>query len=59
MEKEKQVMPYQVDFYCDECEKIVKFSGMIGMSNPPRYKHICECGAIYWLDKQYPTITYK
>lgn len=59
MEKEKQVVPYEVAFYCDECNKLVKFTGMIGMSNPPKYKHTCECGAIYWLDKQYPAIIYK
>ena len=59
MGKEKQVVPYEVTFYCDECNELVKFTGMIGMSNPPKYKHACKCGAIYWLDKQYPTIIYK
>ena len=37
MEKEKQVVPYEVAFYCDECDELVKFTGMIGMSNPPKY----------------------
>ena len=59
MEKEKQVVPYEVRFCCDECNELVKFTGMIGMSNPPKYKHVCKCGAVYWLDKQYPTIIYK
>ena len=47
MEKEKQVVPYEVRFYCDECNELVKFTGMVGMSNPPKYKHACKCGAVY------------
>lgn len=59
MEKEFEVKTYEVKYYCDKCGKEVKFTGYMGMSNPPKYKHNCECGESYWLYKQYPTIEYK
>lgn len=59
MEKEFEVKTYEVKYYCDKCGKEVKFTGYMGMSDPPKYKHDCECGANYWLYKQYPTIEYK
>lgn len=59
MKKEIEVKVYKVHFYCDKCDKEVKFTGFIGMTNPPKYKHICECGELYWLDNQYPKIEFK
>ena len=46
-------------YECDECNELVKFTGLIGMSNPPKYKHTCKCGVVYCLDIQYPTFIYK
>lgn len=37
----------------------VEFTGFVGTSHPPKYKHVCECGEVYWLDNQYPTIEFK
>ncbi len=59
MEKEFEAKTYKVKYYCDKCDKEVKFTGNIGMSNPPKYKHSCECGEIYYLNKQYPSIEFK
>ena len=59
MEKKIEIRAYEVRYYCDECGKEVEFVGYTAMSNPPKFKHNCECGESYWLDKQYPTIEYK
>jgi len=59
MEKEYEVTPYRVRFYCDKCDKEVKFNGYVGMTHPPQYLHNCDCGKSYFLSKQYPTIIYK
>lgn len=59
MEKAFKLVPFKVKYFCDKCGKEVKFDNLVGFSNPPKYKHVCECGEEYWLEKQYPTIEFK
>lgn len=59
MKKEVEVKAYKVSFYCDKCGEEVAFTGFVAMSYPPKYKHICDCGEMYYLDNQYPKIEFK
>lgn len=59
MEKRNKVNAYEVRFYCEKCGKEVMFTGMINLSNPPKYKYFCVCGETYFLNKQYPMIDFE
>lgn len=59
MIKEVKVKPIRLHYYCDKCNQEVKATGFVGMSNPPKYKHICKCGEIYWLDNSYPMVEFR
>lgn len=58
-ETPKQVV--SVDYICDKCgEGTMVFEGIILMSYPPRYPHICNsCSHSQTFKVKYPTIVYK
>ena len=55
--KEEPITTYKLSK--EEMEEYLRLRGYVGMSNPPKYNHNCECGESYWLEKQYPIIEYK
>lgn len=59
MEKKTEVKTYIVNYYCDKCGNEVKFAGCTELTYPQRYRHYCECGEKYSLDKLYPVVEYK
>lgn len=59
MEKESEVKAFKIEYYCDKCNKAIRFDGMVTLNIPPKYQYSCECGEKYLLDKLYPMIIYK
>ncbi|MBO5424418.1 MAG: hypothetical protein J6A25_02795 [Lachnospiraceae bacterium] len=58
MEIHYNIKPVGVRYLCDNCNGEMKHTdGIVLMSNPPKYKHICSnCGEIEYLEEVYPTI---
>ena len=55
-----QMIPYQVDYACDECGLPMESTiGIVLTSNPPLYPHSCVNGHKKNLRDRYPTIRYK
>lgn len=54
-EVRQQARTFIVRYLCDECGTgEMKFTGSVFMTNPPKYKHECRCGAAKTLDRSYP-----
>jgi hypothetical protein len=56
----KAMFAHQVDYMCDSCNAgVMRPTGVMLMSNPPQYPHLCSCGASATFRVQYPHIEFR
>jgi len=53
----KEVKTFEVVYECDMCDSgMMIFTGVVLLSNPPKYEHKCDaCGSMFNSGTQYPT----
>ena len=56
-EKRVKVETFLVNYFCDNCDTVIKTSGLVFATSPPIHEHKCpNCGRIYeFRGKSYPT----
>jgi len=58
-EKEKRMVPVQVNLYCDACGTEMQSDGIMYPDDPPAYPHTChKCGWKTTVLSCYPYIKY-
>ena len=59
MIKQTEVKVFKEKLICDDCGEEMKSTGVVLMTYPVQYPHVCLCGKKTTLSEKYPRIAYE